>query len=117
VCCAIPLGVLKAKARVLFAPPVPPSKLSAIEACGIGHECKVIVKFPHQFWPDVDFFGTVGRTAGTCTYFQALHRMCGAPVLMFMAAGPEAEEVEAMADDEAVAMVVDALRAIFGKQG
>jgi polyamine oxidase len=117
VCCAIPLGVLKAKAQALFAPPLPPSKLSAIEACGIGHECKVVVKFPHQFWPDVDFFGTVGRTAGTCTYFQALHRMCGAPVLMFMAAGPEAEEVEAMADDETVAMVVDALRAIFGKQG
>lgn len=43
--------------------------------------------------------------------------MCGAPVLLFMAAGPEAEAVEALSDSEAVTMVVDALRAIFDKQG
>lgn len=60
VCCAIPLGVLQANQHKLFSPALPAAKVAAILKCGIGYENKVALKFERVFWPDVDFFGTVG---------------------------------------------------------
>ncbi|XP_052420492.1 spermine oxidase-like [Carassius gibelio] len=48
----VSLGVLKDKASTMFEPPLPPTKLSAIENLGFGIVDKIFLFFEKRFWPD-----------------------------------------------------------------
>uniref|UniRef100_A0A671SEX4 Zgc:66484 n=1 Tax=Sinocyclocheilus anshuiensis TaxID=1608454 RepID=A0A671SEX4_9TELE len=48
----VSLGVLKDKASTMFEPPLPSTKLSAIENLGFGIVDKIFLFFEKSFWPD-----------------------------------------------------------------
>lgn len=48
--CTIPLGVLK-HSPPKFEPPLPPRRLSSIGATGFGLLNKVVISYPHLWWP------------------------------------------------------------------
>jgi polyamine oxidase len=105
----VPLGVLKANI-IKFEPELPPWKSSSIADLGVGIENKVAMHFDRAFWPNVQVLGMVGPTPKTCGYFLNLHKATGNPVLVYMAAGRFAQEVEKLSDAEAVALVMAHLR-------
>lgn len=105
----MPLGVLKANI-IKFEPELPPWKSSAIADLGVGIENKIAMHFDRVFWPNVEVLGITGPTPKACGYFLNLHKATGNPVLVYMAAGRFAQEVEKLSDKEAVDLVVSHLK-------
>ncbi|KAL5213755.1 hypothetical protein ABZP36_002907 [Zizania latifolia] len=105
----VPLGVLKANI-IKFEPALPSWKSSAIADLGVGIENKIAMHFDTAFWPNVEVLGMVGPTPKACGYFLNLHKATGNPVLVYMAAGRFAQEVEKLSDKEAVDMVMSHLK-------
>ncbi len=105
----IPLGVLKA-GTVVFDPPLPDEKQSAIERLGFGLLDKVVLKFDQSFWPDADVIGLVGSGQPVSMLVNG-ETFADAPLLVGLRGGRDAREREALSDQEAVAQVVAALNA------
>lgn len=101
----VPLGVLKAK-LISFDPQLPEWKLSAISDIGFGNENKIALLFDSVFWPNVEFLGVVAETSYSCGYFLNLHKATGNPVLVFMASGSFAWDLEKLSNVEAVKFVM-----------
>ncbi|CAL9106495.1 Flavin containing amine oxidoreductase [Musa troglodytarum] len=101
----VPLGVLKAN-LIEFEPKLPQWKLSAISDIGIGIENKIALCFSNVFWPNVEFLGLVAQKSYACGYFLNLHKATGHPILVYMAAGRFAYDMEKLSDEEAVNFVM-----------
>lgn len=101
----VPLGVLKAN-LIEFEPKLPDWKLSAISDLGVGNENKIALQFDRVFWPNVEVLGVVASTSYACGYFLNLHKATGNPVLVYMAAGRFAFDIEKLPDEEAVRFVM-----------
>ncbi len=119
----LPLGILQLKPEdggVNFLPPLPPAKIEAIGRLGYGLLNKVALFFEAPFWEhSSDFFGRVvpnPRHRGRFFLFFNLHPTSGAPVLLALAAGTAADELEELDDDDVVAHAMAALRSMFGKR-
>lgn len=108
----VPLGILKSNI-IEFEPKLPDWKLSAIADLGIGNENKIALSFDHVFWPNVEFLGIVAPTSYSCGYFLNLHKATGHPVLVFMAAGALAFELEKLSDEAAADLVMLQLKRMF----
>lgn len=105
----VPLGVLKAN-KIQFEPRLPDWKTSAISDLGVGNESKVALQFDNVFWPNVEVLGIVAPTSYACGYFLNLHKATGNPVLVYMAAGRFAYDIEKMSDEEAAEFVMAKLK-------
>jgi polyamine oxidase len=105
----VPLGVLKAN-LIKFEPELPEWKTSAISDLGMGNENKVALRFDKVFWPNLEVLGMVAETSYSCGYFLNLHKATGNPVLVYMAAGSIAYEIEKMSDEEVVNLVMCQLK-------
>lgn len=101
----VPLGVLKAN-MIEFDPKLPEWKVSAISDLGVGNENKIALHFSTVFWPNVEVLGVVAPTSYACGYFLNLHKATGHPVLVYMAAGRVAYDIEKLSDEEAVKFVM-----------
>ncbi|XP_010940275.1 polyamine oxidase 5 isoform X1 [Elaeis guineensis] len=101
----VPLGVLKAN-MIEFDPMLPEWKVSAISDLGVGNENKIALHFNTVFWPNVEVLGMVAQTSYACGYFLNLHKATGHPVLVYMAAGRFAHDIEKLSDEEAVNFVM-----------
>ncbi|KAJ6807659.1 putative polyamine oxidase 4 [Iris pallida] len=108
----VPLGVLKAN-LIEFEPRLPEWKLTAISDLGVGNENKVALHFNSVFWPNVEVLGTVAPTSYACGYFLNLHKATGHPVLVYMAAGSFAYDIEKLSDEAAVSFVMSQLKKIL----
>ncbi|XP_073156948.1 probable polyamine oxidase 4 [Henckelia pumila] len=108
----VPLGILKSN-LIEFEPKLPEWKLSAIADLGIGNENKIALRFDHVFWPNVEFLGVVAPTSYSCGYFLNLHKATGHPVLVFMAAGALAFDLEKLSDEAAADLVMLQLKRMF----
>ncbi|KAI8536626.1 hypothetical protein RHMOL_Rhmol10G0272200 [Rhododendron molle] len=108
----LPLGILKAK-LIDFEPKLPAWKLSAISDLGMGNENKVALRFNDIFWPNVEYLGIAAHTSYACGYFLNLHKATGHPVLVYMAAGRFAYDLEKLSDEAAVNFVMLQLRKMF----
>ncbi|KAI3462243.1 hypothetical protein Pfo_018906 [Paulownia fortunei] len=108
----VPLGILKAK-LIEFEPKLPEWKLSAISDLGVGNENKIALRFDHVFWPNVEFLGIVATTSYSCGYFLNLHKATGHPVLVYMAAGGLAYDLEKLSDEAAADFVMLQLKRMF----
>ncbi|XP_042495318.1 polyamine oxidase 5-like [Macadamia integrifolia] len=96
----VPLGVLKAN-LIEFEPKLPQWKLDAISDMGFGNENKIALRFDTVFWPNVELLGIVAPTSYACGYFLNLHKATGHPVLVYMAAGRFAYDIEKLSDEAA----------------
>ncbi|KAF9624091.1 hypothetical protein IFM89_007789 [Coptis chinensis] len=108
----VPLGVLKAN-LIEFKPKLPGWKIDAISDLGVGNENKIALRFDTAFWPNVEFLGIVAPTSYACGYFLNLHKATGQPVLVYMAAGRFAYDIEKLSDKAAADFVMLQLRKMF----
>ncbi|MFQ6625507.1 hypothetical protein Gotur_004660 [Gossypium turneri] len=108
----VPLGVLKAN-LIQFEPKLPEWKVAAISDIGVGNENKIALLFDRVFWPNVELLGIVARTSYSCGYFLNLHKATGHPILVYMAAGRFADDLEKFSDEYAVKFVMSQLKKMF----
>lgn len=108
----VPLGILKAN-LIQFEPKLPEWKVSAIADIGVGNENKIALRFDRVFWPNVELLGVVAPTSYSCGYFLNLHKATGHPVLVYMAAGRFAYDLEKLSDDSAANFVMMQLKKMF----
>ncbi|XP_009370583.2 probable polyamine oxidase 4 [Pyrus x bretschneideri] len=101
----VPHGILKAK-LIEFVPQLPEWKVAAISDLGVGNENKVALRFEKVFWPNVELLGIVAPNSFACGYFLNLHKATGHPVLVYMAAGRFAYDLEKLTNDAAVNFVM-----------
>nr|WNT94116.1 hypothetical protein [Paeonia lactiflora] len=108
----VPLGVLKAN-LIEFDPKLPEWKVSAISDLGVGNENKIALRFDNVFWPNVELLGIVAPSSYACGYFLNLHKATGHPVLVYMAAGRFAYDLEKLSDESAAKFVMVQLKKMF----
>lgn len=108
----IPIGVLKAN-LIEFEPKLPEWKVSAISDLGMGNENKIALRFDNVFWPNVELLGTVAPTSYSCGYFLNLHKATGHPVLVYMAAGRSAYDLEKLSEEDAANYSMLQLKKMF----
>jgi polyamine oxidase len=110
----VPLGVLKAGV-ITFEPELPGDKLAAIGRLGMGVLDRVILEFDEVFWDeDVDLIGYVGDEPGLFIEWDNWARVVGKPIIVGFNAGSVAERIEALPDNEVIALAVRALTNIYG---
>ncbi|XP_042502807.1 polyamine oxidase 5-like isoform X2 [Macadamia integrifolia] len=105
----VPLGVLKAN-LIEFEPKLPQWKVDAISDIGFGNENKIALHFDTVFWPNVELLGIVAPSSYACGYFLNLHKATGHPVLVYMAAGRFAYDIEKLSDEAAANFVMVQLK-------
>lgn len=108
----VPLGILKAN-LIEFEPKLPDWKVSAISDLGVGNENKVALRFDKVFWPNVELLGVVAPSSYACGYFLNLHKATGHPILVYMAAGRFAYDLEKLSDESAANFVMLQLKKMF----
>ncbi|XVE77486.1 hypothetical protein DITRI_Ditri13aG0066500 [Diplodiscus trichospermus] len=108
----VPIGILKAN-LIQFEPKLPEWKVAAISDIGVGSENKIALRFDSVFWPNVELLGVVAPTSYSCGYFLNLHKATGYPVLIFMAAGRFAYDLEKFSDEYAANFVMSQLKKMF----
>ncbi|KAL1215195.1 putative polyamine oxidase 4 [Cardamine amara subsp. amara] len=108
----VPIGVLKAN-LIQFEPELPQWKTTAISGLGVGNENKIALRFNRAFWPNVEFLGMVAPTSYACGYFLNLHKATGHPVLVYMAAGNLAQDLEKLSDEATANFVMLQLKKMF----
>ncbi|KAI3499720.1 hypothetical protein L1887_35529 [Cichorium endivia] len=108
----VPIGVLKAN-LIEFEPKLPEWKVSAISDLGMGNENKIALRFDNVFWPNVELLGTVAPTSYSCGYFLNLHKATGHKVLVYMAAGRFAYDLEKLSEEDAANFAMVQLKKMF----
>lgn len=108
----VPVGVLQSN-LITFEPKLPDWKMSAISDLGMGNENKIALRFANVFWPNSELLGMVAPTSYACGYFLNLHKAIGHPVLVYMASGRFAYDLERLSDEEAVKFVMSQLKKMF----
>ena len=108
----VPLGILKAN-LIQFEPKLPEWKVAAISDIGVGNENKIALRFDTVFWPNVELLGIVAPTSYSCGYFLNLHKAIGHPILIYMAAGRFAYDLEKFSDEYAANFVMLQLKKMF----
>ncbi|MEJ1088807.1 FAD-dependent oxidoreductase [Microbacterium sp. Mu-80] len=110
----VPLGVLKAGV-IEFAPALPDAVAGPIGRLGMGVFNKVFLQFPERFWPDDSYvIRALGEAGERWHSWYDVSAISGIPTLLTFAAGPFGRHVQGLTDDETVADVVLALRALYG---
>ncbi|KAI4307718.1 hypothetical protein L6164_030875 [Bauhinia variegata] len=108
----VPLGILKAN-LMEFIPKLPDWKVEAISDLGVGNENKIALRFDRVFWPNVELLGIVAPTTYACGYFLNLHKATGHPILVYMAAGRFAYDLERLSNESAAKFVMLQLKKMF----
>jgi monoamine oxidase len=109
----LPLGVLK-RGSVTFDPPLPPEKQTAIETLGMGLLNKAYLRFPSVFWDDETWIANMAAAKTGWTDMLNLAPALGEPLLLVFNSGSLAAAAEAQSDEQIVADIMAALRAIYG---
>ncbi|KHN39505.1 Putative polyamine oxidase 4 [Glycine soja] len=108
----VPIGILKAN-LIEFSPKLPHWKAEAIKDIGMGNENKIALRFDAVFWPNVEVLGIVAPTSYACGYFLNLHKATGHPILVYMAAGKFAYDLEKLSDESAANFAMQQLKKMF----
>ena len=104
---AVPLGCLKARS-IQFTPPLPEWKQTAIDRMGFGLLNKIFLQFPSVFW-DPQW------TSFYCVLPRLRFVVCRPRdrILLIMASGRTAVEIEQQPEQQIIAEVMRSLRSIF----
>ncbi len=92
----VPLGVLKKK-NIVFDPPLPDSKIRAIDSLGMGNLNKVALKFNERMWPsDPHFIGYLSRIKGEFPVFVNWAHYTSEPYLLGIIGNQYARKLDQM---------------------
>tara|TARA_B100000482_G_scaffold191452_1_gene176650 strand:- start:461 stop:1840 length:1380 start_codon:yes stop_codon:yes gene_type:complete len=107
--CTLPLGVLKANS-VKFTPALPASKVESIERLGMGLLNKVVITFKHAFWPaDAHILGILNNDVEERLEFFPVLPGSKSSVLVALAFGAFAKQLESMSKQEVITKIVSQL--------
>lgn len=116
---AVPAPVI-AQGTLLFEPGLPAEYQTAVKDVGMSAGNRVIVHFNSSFWSDEhDVYIAAAETDADRGYLQTwlnLHRILGKPVLVGLAVGEAANQLEALSDEDLRLQVLEKLRNVFGKE-
>ncbi len=111
----IPLGVLK-DSNIIFNPPLPQKKKSAIEKLGMGVYNKLFLHFDKIFWDkNIDLISLQNFNNTPWLSWLNLSQVINAPILCCVYGGEIAKEYEKLTDREIVNSAMDVLKKIYGK--
>lgn len=109
----LPLGVLKA-GDVTFTPALPARKRAAIERLGVGLVDKIALRFQAPFWPrEATHLHVMSGARDEISGLTSLWPQ-GAPVLVAYASDRAGHAMEALDDEGAAAVALEALAGMFG---
>jgi len=109
----VPVGVLRAQ-TIEFSPPLPQSKLAAINAIGMGVLNKIALLFDTLFWPEgISAINYVSDKRAEFPYFLNLYQVHKKPVLVCFVSGSYAIELEKLSDEEIISQVMSKLLLMF----
>jgi polyamine oxidase len=114
--CTLPLGVLQ-RGTVHFHPPLPNSKVKAINAMGMGILNKVILKFDQCFWDTTGgaFFTITDIDLTNVKTFYDATPDVGVPVLIMFLGGDAAWRIGIqITEEEAVQEAMERLKVVYG---
>lgn len=119
----VPLSLLKT-GRLLFDPPLPPDKQTAIAAIGFGGDAvlnKIFLRFPARFWPPMEdrcvALPETPSQRGCFSNWVNLEPVLGQPVLGGFASGHMAAYLDREANDQAIVdAAMRSLRRMFGRR-
>ncbi|CAF4611182.1 unnamed protein product, partial [Rotaria sp. Silwood2] len=110
----VPLGVLKENV-IIFDPPLPEDKQSAIDRVGFGNLNKVVLCFDKIFWDaNHTLFAHVNASTSSRGELFLFWCFTKPPVLIALVAGDAANVVECATDDVIIGRTLVVLRNIFG---
>ncbi|WP_350352556.1 NAD(P)/FAD-dependent oxidoreductase [Microbacterium sp. A8/3-1] len=110
----VPLGVLQA-GSLAFDPPLPDSVAGPIDRLGMGVFNKIFLQFPERFWNEESYvIRALGEAGEHWHSWYDVSAVSGIPTLLTFAAGPFGRHMQELPDEEVVADVVRALRALYG---
>ncbi|MBA2654048.1 MAG: FAD-dependent oxidoreductase [Gammaproteobacteria bacterium] len=110
----IPLGALK-KDTIQFMPALPDRKIASLHRLGMGVLNKILLQFPHRFWPENDrIFSYLADDYKTPAFFHNFSLYYGKPMIMCGLAGEMAIEFEKMTDASIIRTVMHTLQQMFG---
>ena len=108
----VPLGVLKAR-KIQFTPALPTPKQQAIARLGMGNYDKIVLKFPHRFWPQAPQRFQYLNESGICSAWLNVAHYKDVPVLINYHAGSRAQFVNRLRDEAYLDRALDVLRLMF----
>ncbi len=110
----VPLGVLKKK-TISFEPPLPQSKLNAIDNLKMGALNRIALKFPKAFWPkDAAVLTLITKEYNQISWFINYYCYSEHPILVGGIPGDVAIECENLEDKDVVAQAMTSLRQMYG---
>jgi monoamine oxidase len=111
----VPLGVLKHRA-IEFVPPLPATKLEAIDRIGVGVLAKVVLHFDHAWWREDQY--VIGVACSPVEEWPTMIINASAthhqPILVALAGGTLGRWIETAAPGDVHGWVVRLLRTAFG---
>ena len=110
----LPLGVLK-RGAIHFSPPLPETKLDAIDRIGMGVLDKLYLRFEEAFWDDKTWILTPREDVpeGQFTQWLNFEKYIGEPVLCAFNGGPAALALADQTDEEVIAAALDTLNRAY----
>ncbi|MEM8638127.1 MAG: FAD-dependent oxidoreductase [Cyanobacteria bacterium P01_G01_bin.54] len=112
----LPIGVLK-QGDVVFEPPLPDVKQTAIATLNAGVLNKVYLQFPRRFWQDSpDWLSYIAQDKGEFSAWLNLYRSTGQPILTAFNIGAFARALETRSDKQIVGQAMQTLRRMYGQQ-
>lgn len=110
----VPLGALKA-GSIEFEPALPEAVAGPVARLGMGVFNKVFIQFDQRFWNEDSYvLRALGEAGEHWHSWYDVSAVSGLPTLLTFAAGPFGRRMQELPDEEVVADVVRALRALYG---
>jgi monoamine oxidase len=98
---------------ITFSPPLPAWKTSAIRRLGFGVTNRVLLVFPHVFWEDSTYIGTLSTTRGEFHRFLNLYKYTNQPALLAFVSGDAAILLETQSDQEIASRAMQILTSVL----
>ncbi|MCY7405833.1 MAG: FAD-dependent oxidoreductase [Alkalinema sp. CAN_BIN05] len=109
----LPLGILKA-GDVIFSPPLPEPKQTAINRVGFGTVNKVFLKFDRPFWDfTMQYFGYASGNQSLYSYLLNVQKFSSIPALMAFSIGQNGQAMERRSDEQITTDVLEVLQTLF----
>lgn len=109
----LPLGVLKS-GKILFDPPLPQEKQSAIQQMGVGVLNKVYLRFAEPFWEkQPEWLAYLSENRGEWSEWFNIYHYVDQPILLAFNAADFGTALEAWTDEEIIEEAMNVLHTIF----